>query len=100
MAATHALRADLRNEHAGSVLSSSYPLRFVPPMTTVLSRGSPAEYFEIPYLVTPQTARGLALPSNRFTGYVLCPCERSVGPKVSFKAAAAVAVHKRVLPSM
>src|SRR5215472_2273561 len=49
-----------RSQHAGSVLSSGYPPRFVPPMTTVRSRGSPAESFEIPYLVT-QHKLGLAL---------------------------------------
>src|SRR5438093_11979606 len=56
-----ATSSDLRRRsHVGSVLSKGYPPRFVPPMTTVRGRGSPAEFFEIPYLVIP-LARDLPL---------------------------------------
>ncbi len=68
--------------HTGSALSRGYPPRFVPPMTTVRSRGSPAESFEIPYLVIPLREWDLALTSIVFyrDRLLCCTCPSARSP--------------------
>jgi hypothetical protein len=62
-------------------------------MTTVLSRGSPAEFFEIPFLVTPRClialARGLALP-------VSLPELKQVYCEILFRSVTAIELEFRV----